>query len=91
MPTANRKVLLGNKYGLHVRPATMVAQTASRYQSDISITKDGVEVDGKSVLEMISLGAECGSELNICASGEDAEEAVSSVAELVNSHFHEDE
>ena len=86
-----RQVVLGNKYGLHVRPATMLAQTASRFTAGILISKDGVEVDGKSVLEMISLGAECGSELVIRAEGDDAEEAVASLEELVKSRFHEEE
>ncbi len=91
MSEVTKTVVLGNKYGLHVRPATMLAQAAARFQSELSISKDGVEVDGKSVLEMISLGAECGSELIIRAEGDDAAEAVASLEELVKSRFHEEE
>lgn len=91
MPEVVRTVVLGNKYGLHVRPATMLAQAASRFKASLSISKDGVEVDGKSVLEMISLGAECGSELIIRAEGDDADAAVSALEALVVSRFHEDD
>lgn len=89
MPTATARVVLQNKMGLHARPSTQIATTASRYVSDIHIAKDGMVVDAKSVLELLMLAAECGSELTITADGEDAKEAIDVLAKLVDGRFGE--
>lgn len=89
MATAEYKVVIKNKMGLHARPSTQIATTASRFQADIRIVKDGQEVDAKSVLELLMLAAECGSELVITAEGDDAREAAAAIAKLVDSRFGE--
>ena len=89
MAQAEARVVLTNKMGLHARPSTQIATTAGRFASDIQITKDGLVVDAKSVLELLMLAAECGSELVITATGADAEDAVKAVAALVDGRFGE--
>ena len=74
---------------MHARPSTQIATTASRFQSDIRIVKDGQEVDAKSVLELLMLAAECGSELVITADGDDAKDAAAAIAKLVEGRFGE--
>jgi phosphocarrier protein len=89
MPQAEARVVLSNKMGLHARPSTQIATTASRYQSDIHIAKDEMVVDAKSVLELLMLAAECGSLLVITADGDDAAEATAALAKLVEGRFGE--
>ena len=89
MAQAEARVVLTNKMGLHARPSTQIATTAGRFASDIQITKDGLVVDAKSVLELLMLAAECGSELAITADGADAEDAVKALAALVDGRFGE--
>jgi phosphocarrier protein HPr len=89
MPTVEARVVLSNKMGLHARPSTQIATTASRFSSDIHITKDDMVVDAKSVLELLMLAAECDSELTIAAEGDDAKDAVHALVELVKGRFGE--
>ena len=89
MATAEARVVLSNKMGLHARPSTQIATTASRFVSDIRIAKDDDAVDAKSVLELLMLAAECGSELRLTADGEDAKEAVQALVQLVEGRFGE--
>ena len=89
MAHADMVVVITNKMGLHARPSTQIATTASRFASEIQITKDGMTIDAKSVLELLMLAAECGSRLTISADGTDAKQAVAAIAELVNGRFGE--
>ncbi len=89
MAQAEVTVVLTNKMGLHARPSTQIATTASRFAADVQITKDDMVVDAKSVLELLMLAAECGSQLKITASGSDAPAAVKALSELVESRFGE--
>jgi phosphocarrier protein HPr len=89
MPRVEAKVMVSNKMGLHARPSTQIATTASRFSSDIHISKDGMDVDAKSVLELLMLAAECGTELTVSAEGDDAKEAVAALVELVKGRFGE--
>lgn len=89
MSTVESRVVLSNKMGLHARPSTQIATMASRFVSDIRIAKDDDAVDAKSVLELLMLAAECGSELRISAEGEDAQEAVQALVQLVEGRFGE--
>ncbi len=79
------KVEVINKHGLHARPATQFVRVANGYSCDISVVFDGTEVNGKSVIEMMTLGAECGALLVITARGKNAPEAVTALQELVSS------
>ena len=69
MAHAETVVVITNKMGLHARPSTQIATAASRFAADIQITKDGMTIDAKSVLELLMLAAECGSQLTISADG----------------------
>ncbi len=89
MPRVEARVVLSNKMGLHARPSTQIATTASRFSSDIHIGRDDMMVDAKSVLELLMLAAECGTELVVTAEGDDAKAAVAALVELVKGRFGE--
>ncbi len=84
-----RTVVVRNPQGLHARPADLLVREASRYQADITLEKDGYRVDCKSILSLLTLGAECGTEMSLYAEGADAEAAVATIAELFENGFHE--
>lgn len=83
-----RVVIVKNPEGLHARPAHMLAKLAGTFSSQIEIIKAGEPVDGKSILSILTLGAEHGTELTVSAIGPDAEEAVGAIAHLFESEFH---
>lgn len=83
-------VTIINKLGMHARPAAMFVQTAAKFQSDITVSKDGSEVNGKSVMGMMMLAAECGSQVEIAARGPDEEPAVQALVDLFARKFDED-
>ena len=85
-----REVVLKNKYGLHARPATLFAETSNGFRCDVSIVKDGQDVNGKSIFSLMMLAAECGSRLLVRATGDDAEAAVAAIEKLVESKFNEE-
>jgi phosphocarrier protein len=85
-----RKVKILNKLGLHARPAALVVKTAERFISEISLLRDGLRVNGKSILGVMMLAAECGSEITVEASGPDSEKAVEAIAALILSKFQEE-
>ena len=93
MPTASRDIVICNKLGLHARPAMQFVDLANQFNSDIKVTamtEERTEADGKSVMQMIILAAVEGTTLRIEASGDDAEQAVAKLAELVNEKFGEE-
>ena len=85
-----REATIVNAEGLHARPAARIVRLASTFNSEIEISKDGVGVNGKSIMGVMMLAAECGSEITIRATGPDAEQAVQALAELVANGFGED-
>jgi phosphotransferase system HPr (HPr) family protein len=73
----NKKdVVIKNKTGLHARPAAIFVQIANKFESEISIIKEGQEVNGKSIMGILMLAAEKGAKITIVADGDDAEKAV---------------
>ncbi len=84
------KATIVNKLGLHARPAMVFVDLASTFQSEVKVSKDDYEVDGKSIMMMMMLAAGKGSELSIVAEGPDAEQAVAALKKLVDSGFDED-
>ena len=84
------QVVLKNKYGLHARPCTLIAQTAKKFESQVFLGKDGTEVDAKSIFGMLTLAAECGASLSVRAKGPDAEAAVAKLSEVIGSFQAED-
>lgn len=90
-PIARRQVVILNALGLHLRPAQKLILLAQRFRSEVRVQYDGREGNGKSILDMSMLAAECGGRLDLEARGDDAEEAVKALAELVEARFHEDD
>ena len=88
-PVARRQVEITNALGLHLRPADKFVRLASRFQSEIRVSSDGQEINGKSILDLTTLAAECGTRLDLVARGPDAEEAVAALEELVLARFYE--
>ena len=83
----SRQVTIINKQGLHARPATAMVNTAAKFKSEIFICRDEKKVNGKSILGLLVLAAECGAALTIEAQGSDENEAVEALVNLVNDHF----
>ncbi len=84
-----RTVQIVNKNGLHARPAAEIVKLSSKFQCEITVVRDDLEVNGKSIMGVMMLAAECGSTLLVRANGPDAEQAVSAIAELVAAKFGE--
>jgi phosphocarrier protein HPr len=84
-----REVQIVNKNGLHARPAAEIVKVASRFRSDITMVREDLEVNGKSIMGVMMLAAEYGSTLLVRANGPDADEAVKAIAELVERKFGE--
>ena len=85
-----REATIVNLEGLHARPAARIVRLASSFDSDIEICKDGVAVNGKSIMGVMMLAAECGSSITIRATGPDAEQAAAALAALVADGFGEE-
>ena len=84
-----RRVTVVNAHGIHARPAAEIVKTAARFSSAIKLEKDGLEVNGKSIMGVMMLAAECGSEVIIRAEGADADAALDALAALIASRFGE--
>lgn len=87
---SERTVTIVNRYGLHARPAAEFVKLASTFRSDITVHKDDLDVNGKSIMGMMMLAAEYGSAITIRAAGDDAAAAIESLSNLVSSRFGED-
>ena len=89
--TRTLRVTLGNKHGLHARPAHLFVQTANAYASLLKVGRvdDEERVDGKSIMGMMMLAAEKGVELELEATGPDADAMLRALAELVDANFGE--
>ena len=84
-----RDATIVNQEGLHARPAARIVRLASTFDSEIEICKDGFGVNGKSIMGVMMLAAECGSSITIRADGPDAEQAIEALAQLVADGFGE--
>jgi phosphocarrier protein len=85
-----RDLVIGNKLGLHARPAAMFVRVANRFGSDIQVEKDGEEINGKSIMGLMLLAAGCGSRLRITVTGADSAEMVKALEELIARKFDEE-
>ena len=88
---AFRQVAISNVLGLHMRVAYKFVSVAQAFQSDVKVCSNGIEADGRSILELLSLAAECGTMLAVEAHGCDAENAVAALANLISAQSHESE
>jgi phosphocarrier protein len=84
-----RTVQILNKNGLHARPAAEIVKIAAKFSSEITLARDELEVNGKSIMGVMMLAAEYGSELLLRADGADEQDAVSAIAKLIESKFGE--
>lgn len=84
-----REVEIVNRAGMHARPAAAFVKVAGRFSSNILVEKDGLEVNGKSIMGVLMLAAEHGSRLRLIALGEDAEDALDALSDLVVRGFEE--
>jgi phosphocarrier protein HPr len=79
-----------NKHGLHARPAAQFVKIAGKFKSDIKVIKDGLEVNGKSIMGIMMLAAEPGSMITIIVEGRDETIALQALKELITNKFYED-
>ena len=85
--SASATVTIQNAQGLHMRPAYLFAETASKFECQIELIKDDVRINGKSVLDILTLGAAQGTEIMLEAVGNDASAAIEVLEQLVASGF----
>ena len=86
---AERSVRIANRNGIHARPAAEIVKVAAKFRSEVTLVRDDLEVNGKSMMGVMMLAAEYGSTLDIRASGEDADAAVEAIATCIANKFGE--
>lgn len=84
----SKQVKVTNKDGIHARPSVKIVEVANKFESEIFISKDGLRVNGKSILEILTLAACYGSQLTVEGIGKDAQEAVEAITNLLGTEFH---
>lgn len=82
-------VVIMNEFGMHARPAALVAQTAQKFTAEITLIAADRQVDAKSILDILSLAAVKGTTLTVRGKGADAQDGIKSIADLVRGQFHE--
>ena len=87
---AERTVVIKNELGMHARAATKFVQLAAKYPCEVTVSKEGHEVNGKSIMGVLMLVAAKGSTIQIRARGVRCDEAVAALAQLVDDKFGED-
>ncbi len=85
-----RTVTVLNAHGIHARPAAEIVKTAARFAAEITIVRDDLEVNGKSIMGVMMLAAECGASLSLRAEGADAEAALDALCTVIANKFGED-
>jgi phosphocarrier protein HPr len=78
-----------NRLGLHARAAAQLVQTANRFRSEIVVEKEGLAVNGKSIMGILMLAAPMGARIGVSAEGEDAPEAITAIGKLIDDGFGE--
>ncbi len=86
----NRSFKIINRLGLHARAAAQLVQTANKFASEVTLIKDDVEVNGKSIMGILLLAAPQGTDISVTAEGSDEELAIGALAELIEAGFGED-
>ena len=90
-PSAQAVLNICNQRGLHARASAKFVKLASGFDSEIHVTRDGVTVDARSIMGLLMLGAGIGCTIDVTAEGEDAEEAMAALTDLVARKFDEDQ
>ena len=86
-----KRITIKNKLGLHARAAVKFVNLANRFGASVKIVKDGNEIDGKSILGILTLAAIQGSEIVLLVSGQDEDSALKALTDLINNRFDERE
>ena len=89
MARLERSFTIVNQLGLHARAAAQLVQLANRFRSEIHVEKDGMQVNGKSIMGVLTLAAAKGSRITVCVEGEDAEAAMTALAKVIENGFGE--
>jgi phosphocarrier protein HPr len=84
-----RSVQVVNEAGIHARPAAEIVKTAARFKAEVTIARDDLEVNAKSIMGVMMLAAECGSTVLLKAEGEDADAALDAIAGVIAAGFGE--
>jgi phosphocarrier protein len=84
-----KEIVISNRLGLHARAAAKLVHTASDFTCDVTLKTDDDEIDAKSILGLLGLGAAQGTQVAITCDGEDEQDALVAVTELINDHFGE--
>ena len=79
-----------NKRGLHARASAKLVEAAARFKSQITVSKDGTSVNARSIMGLMMMGAGVGSQIELCAEGPDAEQAMTAILALIAARFGED-
>jgi len=87
MPERDAKIV--NKLGIHARPAAEIVKTAGKFSSNITIVRDDLEVNAKSIMGVMMLAAECGATVTLRANGDDADAALDALATVIANKFGE--
>jgi len=86
----SRKFTIVNRLGLHARAAAQLVQTANQFSAEVTLQKDDVEVNGKSIMGILLLAAPKGTEISLAVDGPDEEQAMTVLADLIEDGFGED-
>ena len=89
MPRHERSFVIVNTLGLHARAAAQLVQAANRFRSEIHVEKDGMEVNGKSIMGVLTLAAAKGSQIQVACEGDDADAAMTALAAIIENGFGE--
>jgi phosphocarrier protein HPr len=90
-PEHHATLEIKNRLGLHARAAVLLVQTANRFEADVTVSKDGQSVNGRSIMGIMMLAAEQGSSIVVTTSGPQSEQALEAIRELVDARFNEGE
>ena len=85
-----QKVTIINRLGLHARASAKFVSLAAEFESEITLKRNGQQINGKSIMGIMMLAAPCGTELEICAQGTDADKAITALKALINDYFGEE-
>jgi phosphocarrier protein len=85
------KAEITNKRGLHARASAKFVETVARYSCEVTVSKDGTKVSGRSIMGLMMLGAGPGSQIELSADGPEAEAAIRALLSLIRAKFHEDQ
>ncbi len=83
-------ITVKNRAGIHARPAALIAQTANKFASDVFMTKDGMEINAKSIMGVITMAAAYNSTISVKVEGSDEDEAMIALSNLFESKFEEE-